>query len=352
LADALAEKKALLGRWLQTAIELELATIPPYLIALLSIKLPGNREAAELIRGVMIEEMLHLALVGNVLNAIGGKPRIDESVVPRYPLTLTFEGKTFRDRQFPINLEAFSGAAIETFMKIEQPEQPRRFTTLWVEELHVPALTIGEFYHRILDVLVELDRDFPGGLFTADPKRQLHKDYYWSSGGEIIAVSDLASATAALKIVIAQGEGAWPKADGNAAAFTPEFDMGHYFRFSEIFHGCRYQRTDDPAGPPSGPRIAVDYGAVYPVKKNPDGKDYADGSALKKLNDAFNDRYTTMLMQLHEALNGTPQALYTAIMNGMHGLTPIAHDMMKLPLGGDPEAVGCPTFAWHLPDAE
>jgi hypothetical protein len=344
LADTLAEKKALLERWLQTAIELELATIPPYLIALLSIKLPGNREAAELIRSVMIEEMLHLALVANVLNAIGGKPRIDQDTIPRYPLTLTFEGKAFSDRQFPINLEAFSSAAIETFMKIEQPEQPRRFTTFWAQDLHVPALTIGEFYHRILDVLAELDRDHPGSLFTGDPKRQLLKDYYWSSGGEIIAVSDLASATAALNIVIAQGEGAWPKPDGNAAAFTQEFDMGHYYRFSEIFYGSRYQRTDDPAGPPSGPKIVVDYAAVYPVKKNPDRKDYRDGSALNKLNDAFNLRYTDMLMQLHEALNGTPQALYTAIMNGMHGLTPVAHDMMKLPLDSDPKAVGCPTF--------
>src|SRR5262245_42752988 len=79
--------------WLQRALELELATIPPYMICLLSIKLPGNREVAEIIRGVMIEEMLHMVLVSNVLNAIGGQPRLDSTAVPKYPLKLTFDEK-------------------------------------------------------------------------------------------------------------------------------------------------------------------------------------------------------------------------------------------------------------------
>ena len=64
------DKQTLLA-WLQTALELELATIPPYLVALLSIQLPGNRASAEIIRSVMMEEMLHLVLVANVLNAVG-----------------------------------------------------------------------------------------------------------------------------------------------------------------------------------------------------------------------------------------------------------------------------------------
>src|ERR1700730_14982726 len=96
--------KATLFAWLQTALELELATIPPYLIALLSIKLPSNREPAELIRSVMVEEMLHLALVANVINALGGEPRLNKKAIPHYPLHMRFEGSVFRDRQFSINL--------------------------------------------------------------------------------------------------------------------------------------------------------------------------------------------------------------------------------------------------------
>ena len=74
------DNKAKLLGWLQKAIELELATIPPYLVALLSIELQGNREPAELIRSVMIEEMLHLVLVSNVLNAVGGHLSIAKNV--------------------------------------------------------------------------------------------------------------------------------------------------------------------------------------------------------------------------------------------------------------------------------
>jgi hypothetical protein len=71
---------------LQLAIELEHATIPPYLCALLSIKQGRNREVAGLIRSVVIEEMLHMALACNLLNAVGGAPVIDRpGFVPRYP---------------------------------------------------------------------------------------------------------------------------------------------------------------------------------------------------------------------------------------------------------------------------
>jgi hypothetical protein len=350
VADAVAEKRETLKRWLQTAIELELATIPPYMIALLSIKLPTNREAADLIRGVMIEEMLHLALVANVLNAVGGQPKIDETVIPHYPLQLKFQGKAFEDRDFPINLEPFSANAIATFMKIEQPElPPERLTTLEAR-LDVPAFTIGEFYRNILGRIAELDKAAPGALFTGNPDRQIHKDYYWSGGGEVVIVTDLATATQALNIVINQGEAAWPHPRGGGAktGFGTVLEMGHYYRFSEIFHRKRYRENDDPDKPPTGGSIAVDFDASYPVVINPTSADYPKESQLAKLNDAFNARYTGMMLQLNEAVGGTPKALYTAIMNGMHALTPIAHEMMKIPLDLDPQRVGCPTFEWFV----
>ena len=65
---------------LQWAIELEHATIPAYLCALYSIKSGSNLEAVELISSVVIEEMLHLTLAANLLNAVGGEPRLD---IPR-----------------------------------------------------------------------------------------------------------------------------------------------------------------------------------------------------------------------------------------------------------------------------
>ena len=54
-----------------------------------------------------------------------------------------------------------------------------------------------------------------------------------------------------------------------------------------------------------------------------------------------------MLMQLEQALTGTPKTLYTAIMNGMHGLTSVALDMVSTPIKGDRKGrTGCPTFEW------
>jgi hypothetical protein len=344
VVDPVAGSKEELKRQLQIAIELELATIPPYMIALLSIKLPTNREAADLIRGVMIEEMLHLALVANVLNAVGGTPRLDETAIPHYPLQMKFKGTTFEDRDFPINLEPFSKSSIETFMKIELPMKPP-IRVASFDEIVVPAYTIGEFYRGILTQLGDLDRD--GSLFTGEHARQINKDYYWSGGGEPVVVTDLASATQALNIVINQGEAAWPRQKGSAATgFGDPLAMGHYYRFSEIFYHKRYRPEDDPAAPPTGDPIAVDFDAAYPVVINASSVDYPKGSQLAKLNDAFNARYTEMMLQLNEAVNGTPKALYTAIMNGMHALTPIAHEMMKISLDRDPQHVGCPTFEW------
>ena len=62
---------------LQWAIELEHSTLPPYLTALYSIKDGHNTEAAEVIQSVFLEEMLHMTLAANILNAVGGAPEID-----------------------------------------------------------------------------------------------------------------------------------------------------------------------------------------------------------------------------------------------------------------------------------
>ena len=338
------DKRLKLLSMLQTAIELELSTIPPYMVAVLSMKVAENREAADLIRGVMIEEMLHLALVGNVTNAVGGTVRIGPGNVPSYPLRMQFEGKKFKDRNFPLNLEAFSREAIETFMKVEEPQQPPKPRGALVKKITIPGLTIGEFYMNIIALLEELDAE--GNLFTGNPEYQLRDYYYWGSGNRIIPVSDLDSAKQALNIVITQGEGAWQTNETTVDGGQP-LQMGHYYRLAEIFYGRHYQENDDPARPPTGAPLPVDYAAVYPVKTNPKSKDYASDAKLARMNAAFNERYTMMLMQLEQALTGTPKTLYTAIMNGMHGLTSVALDMMTTPIKGDRAGrTGCPTFDW------
>lgn len=336
---------ARLKKWLQTALELELATIPPYMIGLLSIKRPGNREVAEILRGVMLEEMLHMALVSNVLNAIGGKPQLNADTIPKYPFDLAFEGKRFDDRQFQVHLAPFSEATVKTFLDIERPQDPDIRAINF--RLEIPALTIGGFYKAMVELLQELVGADPNGIFVGDKSKQLEGDYFWAGGGSIIRVTDFATAKAALDFVADQGEGAPESAARRRGGPVPDFRMGHFFRFQQILHKRRYLKSDDPARPPTGPEIAVDYNAVYPCKIDPKSSDYPEGSDLAKLNSEFNIRYTALLRQVEDAMNGEPKSLYDAILDHMRAMSPIAHEMMKLPLDGDPDGrVGCPTFEW------
>ena len=105
---------------LQTALQLEHATIPPYLTALASIKNSYNLEIQSFMKTIIIQEMMHMALVANILNAVGGKPSFySKDFIPRYPSHLP--GGVQPDLVVPI--EKISLALIRNiFMKIEQPE--------------------------------------------------------------------------------------------------------------------------------------------------------------------------------------------------------------------------------------
>ena len=58
-------------------MQIELYTIPPYLCALYSIKDGTNREARDVIQTVVMEEMLHMALVANLLIAVDGQSKVN-----------------------------------------------------------------------------------------------------------------------------------------------------------------------------------------------------------------------------------------------------------------------------------
>src|SRR4051794_31363749 len=81
---------------LQWAIELEHFTLPPYLCALYSLNADRNPEATELVASVLVEEMLHMTLAANLLNAVGGHPRLDTpQMLPAYPCSLPYSDGSF-----------------------------------------------------------------------------------------------------------------------------------------------------------------------------------------------------------------------------------------------------------------
>jgi len=70
----------------QTAIQLEHSTIPPYLTADFTLQNTGNKEISNLIGTILGEEMLHMSIASNLLNAIGGTPVINKpGFIPTYP---------------------------------------------------------------------------------------------------------------------------------------------------------------------------------------------------------------------------------------------------------------------------
>src|SRR3954452_23643124 len=105
------ETKQELHHYLTVAMQLEHATIPPYLTALYTIKPGTNGDASMVIREVVVEEMLHLTLAANVLNAVGGQPDLTApGFVPTYPARLP-DGET----DFEVSLRPFSQEALRTF---------------------------------------------------------------------------------------------------------------------------------------------------------------------------------------------------------------------------------------------
>jgi hypothetical protein len=336
---------------LQKAVELEWSTIPPYLTAWYSLHPQQNGDSAAILRSVFTEEMLHMVLAANVLSAIGGKIRLGERNLPRYPLQMEFRGQAFGDRKFDLHLAPFSQAALETFLQIELPDPPASAQAKLLAESVVPAFTVGGFYRGIREDLVQLSRMLKEDeVFSGALKGQLTEDYYWSAGGSPIVVCDLASATHALQTITEQGEGSGDTINNaDDTYFGQPAEVAHYFRFREILAGRHYAPSDRPSAPPSGQPFAVDFDAVYPIKTDCRSEDLAGEPELARLNDQFNTSYSLMLAQLEEGLNGNPKALYYAIMDGMHSLTPLARSMMQIPLPNVSGKTGAPTFAWRQP---
>jgi hypothetical protein len=317
---------------LVAAVQLELTTIPPYLTALYSLHPGTNLEAELVIRSVVVEEMLHMTLAANVLNAVGGRPAFTGADAPRYPARLPYHDPP----TFEVPLAPFSHDALATFLAIENPTGPAPVAPAeaspdaWVPHATMLAdrhgyPTIGAFYAATETGLRALDAR--GDLFTGDPSRQVSPDAYYASGGQIIEVRSLGDALAALEEIVEQGEGelTLPPVDEK---FDPDRDLAHYYRFNQLHCGRRY-RADDTPNEPTGPRIDLDYTAVYPMSPDLDPKRVRPH--LRAHLSAFDAAYTVLLDQLHVALDGNPDTLTSAVV-GMLSLKQLAVNLLRIPL--------------------
>ena len=327
---------------LQWAIELEHFTIPPYLCALYSLDAGRNPEATELVSSVLVEEMLHMTLAANLLNAVGGRPQLDNpKMLQGYPRPLPHS-----DRSLEISLFRFGPEAIDTFLKIERPSP----TGAPPEGDNYE--TIGQFYDAIKRGFRELSATVgEANLFCGDPARQITDQHFYSGGGRIIAIDNLATALAALEEIVEQGEGAnhiqvW---DGDNDVFHPERDqVAHYYRFQELKLGRRYCRGDTPRSGPTGDPISVDWEGVRPMGTNPRTSDHPTGSPIRAAQEEFNQSYCGLLQLLERALDGAPQMLGSAI-GTMYTLKAQAQALMQIPIEGGLTTAG-PTFEFVASD--
>jgi hypothetical protein len=313
---------------LQAAIVLELATIPPYLTAYLSLKPGENTDVADLIRSVVIEEMLHLTIAANVLNAVGGCPTIDSSdVVLDYPTQLPMgvvDGLT-------VHIGPMSMSQCETFMAIEQPEDP-------IADRPDPELTtIGDFYAAIIDKI----KEFGEPAFATPSAPQVTAPWFPSS--QLFAVTDVTSAARALSIVVEQGEGTIASPDDGDGAG----ELAHYYRFAEIRHGRRL--VPDPSAEEgfsyTGDPVVFTPSGVHPMITDPTPAFYPPGTKAGQLTERFGRSFRHLLVALQKTFTGQPAAL-NAAMGVMYELRLAAIAMTEVRDPRPEHAAQCVTPCW------
>jgi hypothetical protein len=196
---------------LQTAMQLEFSTIPPYLCAQWSIDSDPNG-VADMIGDIVLQEMYHFALAGNMLTAIGGVPSIaNAAFIPSYPTNVLPGGIP---QKLAVDLKPLRPEQAQVFMQIEYPEFPP-------VALAAGPATIGAFYDTIAE-----------GFATANPA--INPNAFAVNSGEAKPIKSIDDALAAISLIKGEGEGTVGSPDqpppGNKT-------FSHYYVFKEIFTG-------------------------------------------------------------------------------------------------------------------
>ena len=277
---------------LAEALQLEHMIMCQYLFAEFSLKdgvadglTPEQADAVDRwrnkLRGIAIEEMLHLALVANLMSAIGAAPGLGR---PNFPQ---------RSGYFPADLQLdllpFGERALDHFLFIERPEgmdRPDAAEFVATAAPRAPVdehetlprgqefMTIGHLYRGIEDGLRALSsRLGERALFVGSPRAQATPElFYWP---QLVAVTDLDSALAAVEEIIVQGEGA-----------RGDWTEAHYGRFLSIRQEFDALREADPSFEPARPVLATflrqpfDIPTPRPVITDPQARQVAELAGL------------------------------------------------------------------------
>ena len=324
---------------LQQAIELEHATIPTYLTALYSIKPGCNVEIATLLRDVVIEEMLHMALACNLLVSIGGRPRIGHpGFVPNYPGPLPGGLRA----GLVVRLRRLSIAQVrDIFMSIEQPHkviEPVHGQADKGDPVDVTRYTIGWFYDEIERSLTRLaERD---QITFGHADEQVTG---WRAGpGRLFAIQSLHDARRAIHEIKRQGEG--------TSSLDPDDgdrELAHYYKFAEIVHGRRLVRHGREYSY-TGDVVPFDEDGVFPMADDPNVGRLPAGSRAAILQQQFAETYQALLHGLHRTWNGEPRHIDQSV-GLMYSLDLAARALMVTPLDDKSPLTAGPSFQLPMP---
>lgn len=321
---------------LQIAIGVEFGTLPPYLYSMFSIPAEENVESAQLIKSVLMQEMVHMCLACNILNAIGGNPVLTP---PTYPGQLP--GHIGPDgTPLVVHLLPFSEAAMKQGMNIEQPEDPPDFPVVSLERAAAApaAVTIGQFYAALDAFLATL-----APTDWRSDRNQIGDTQFFT--GQLFAVNSYADANRAIRVIVSEGEGTGK----NPLDFADE--VAHYYRFGEIFHDKVLTKIPEDPGYQFGPEpLGVDWNQVFPAIADPQTHDFSgDPPAAQAAQAACNAAYSRMVDALQAAVTGQSHQLGVAV-RAMFDLRMATQVALHTPLA-DGASVSGPAFIYvpHTP---
>lgn len=289
-----------LRRMLQFAIELELSTIPPYLVAMWSIK-DISAPTSLFLFSIVLQEMLHMGIACNLLNAIDGQVCIDSpDTVPQYPCCLPGGVRP----GLIIQLQAISKPLIETFMEIERPECG---AIGFFQGQTYP--TIGAFYSAILDAFSNLcPSDVTGQRQIELPAFQLY------------AIRTIRDAQTAIQLIKEQGEGT----SSSPLYGSSADDKSHYYLFGEIY----YEKSLTEISPGHWSYSGDDRPFPLPHEIYSMAPIPAEGYVESR---AFDEKYSAMLHELQSAwqIGGTNSTHLTNAFALMRELGKEARTLMQ-----------------------
>ncbi|KAI0668651.1 ferritin-like-domain-containing protein [Trametes maxima] len=300
--------KSQLVEHVKTAMAVELGTIPIYFCALYSIIRDGDgwgSKARSHILSVAEQEMLHLGLAGNMLVALGGKPKLyNKSFMPTYPASILYD-------KIPMRLAPADKENLECFLKIEAPFQappkPPVQPLLRMIEMLNEYKSIGEFYKGLEAGILELSAKEPD-LFSGHRENQLTGDEFFDSAMTVIV--DKATALEALNTIVDQGEG---------GVGVPE---SHYTVFVELYHQRKKWACVNYVDEPH----TADYKGVNDI--------------AYRLSRAVDASYCYLLQTFQRCWGGDVAGAgqRTQLLRNIHRLmiavlSPLAHVLVKQPVG-------------------